>query len=168
MSQATRGNHHEGRPQLHGSQAPARNPSKDERADSGQRQDRSDESSSDPTQESRSYSTIYQDPRWRPLRDLVFHRDLYTCQRCGVHANALDHSLHADHIVPLRKGGAPFELGNLQTLCRKCNLDKRKEDGPDDDEIRAASVFDYDPETGLHVDPQHPSNRPVEQRMTYL
>ena len=34
---------------------------------------------------------------------------------------------HLDHITPLSKGGA-HETGNLQVLCRSCNLQKKDKD----------------------------------------
>ena len=32
--------------------------------------------------------------------------------------------MDVDHIRPLRLGGAPFDLDNLQTLCRGCHFAK--------------------------------------------
>lgn len=52
------------------------------------------------------------------LRWEVFKRDGFICQHCG----AQDH-LRADHIEPEVHGGEAA-LGNLQTLCSRCNSRK--------------------------------------------
>lgn len=56
---------------------------------------------------------------WRSLRELVFRRDNYTCQYCGVSGV----SLQCDHVIPISKGGSN-ELSNLKTACKKCNASK--------------------------------------------
>jgi len=50
-----------------------------------------------------------------------FMRKLYLscCIKCGS-----KNQIQADHIIPLSRGGRDSE-GNLQPLCKKCNLDKR-------------------------------------------
>ena len=53
------------------------------------------------------------------LRNEVFERDNYKCVNCASSEN-----LNLDHIIPFSKGGRT-ECGNLQTLCRKCNIEKR-------------------------------------------
>lgn len=58
------------------------------------------------------------------LRYRVLCRDQFRCVQCGrspaTEAGVL---LHIDHIVPWSTGGQTV-LGNLQTLCKKCNLGK--------------------------------------------
>jgi 5-methylcytosine-specific restriction endonuclease McrA len=74
------------------------------------------------------------------LRPLIFERDHYTCQRCGLVAEPqkvtyddalclhLDGiGLVVDHMVPLCAGGVS-EPANLQTLCWTCNSIKGGED----------------------------------------
>ena len=57
------------------------------------------------------------------VRQDVFMRDKYTCQICG--ATVKDGAkLEIDHIIPVSKGGSNKE-DNLQTLCRRCNREKR-------------------------------------------
>ena len=58
--------------------------------------------------------------RWRAARLQTLERDGWRCQRCGSYGN------EADHIVPLHKGGAPYDMDNLQTLCggRGCHSAK--------------------------------------------
>ena len=74
---------------------------------------------------------LYATLRWQHVRKKVFARDNYRCRLCGSAGR-----LECDHIVPLRAGGNPFELRNLQTLCRSCHIKKsarfnRKPDSPD-------------------------------------
>lgn len=59
------------------------------------------------------------------LRQEIFKRDGYTCVNCG---STEKESLEIDHIMPISKGGKT-EPGNLQTLCRNCNI--RKENNID-------------------------------------
>lgn len=54
------------------------------------------------------------------LRQEIFERDGYTCVNCG---STEKESLEIDHIKPISKGGKT-EPGNLQTLCRNCNIRK--------------------------------------------
>ena len=62
------------------------------------------------------------------LRYQVSKRDSFKCCACGA-SPAKDTSveLHIDHIVPWSKGGETV-LGNLQTLCSRCNLGKGDSD----------------------------------------
>lgn len=55
------------------------------------------------------------------LRFEVFSRDNFTCQYCGRQAPSV--KLHADHIVPVSRGG-PTNKGNLRTSCEDCNNGK--------------------------------------------
>ena len=58
------------------------------------------------------------------LRYQVLKRDNFKCCACGA-SPAKDPAveLHIDHIIPWSKGGETA-LGNLQTLCSKCNIGK--------------------------------------------
>lgn len=59
------------------------------------------------------------------LRDAVLKRDNWTCQNCGRSIfEEPDLKLEVDHIIPISKGGKT-EPKNLQTLCKKCNREKR-------------------------------------------
>lgn len=55
----------------------------------------------------------------KELREAIFKRDNYTCQRCGV-KEAWNVQLQIDHIFPVSKGGSD-DPENLQTLCANCN-----------------------------------------------
>jgi 5-methylcytosine-specific restriction endonuclease McrA len=57
----------------------------------------------------------YATPRQRAI---VLRRDRYRCRRCGARRN-----LQIDHVVPWSWGG-PTTVGNLQVLCKRCNMRK--------------------------------------------
>jgi len=56
------------------------------------------------------------------VRYKVLSRDSFRCVLCGA-SPAIEPGcrLHVDHVVPWSKGGAS-QIGNLRTLCEKCNL----------------------------------------------
>ena len=58
--------------------------------------------------------------RWKKVRRAAIERDGYRCRACGRAAGRFE----VDHIDPLSEGGAPYDLENLQTLCRPCHLFK--------------------------------------------
>ena len=51
----------------------------------------------------------------------MFQRDGYRCRRCGG-AGALE----CDHIIAQDRGGDPYQLDNLQALCRACHIKKSR------------------------------------------
>lgn len=53
------------------------------------------------------------------MRFAIYKRDGNRCRRCGRRTNDLE----IDHILPISKGGKST-MDNLQTLCRRCNLEK--------------------------------------------
>ena len=57
--------------------------------------------------------------RWAAVRRAVLLRDRHRCRACGAAGR-----LECDHIKPLHRGGGPFDLENLQTLCRACHVAK--------------------------------------------
>ena len=57
---------------------------------------------------------------WARARRAVLRRDNWTCQTCGRYGN------ECDHIKPLQHGGAAYDLGNLQILCRGCHISKTR------------------------------------------
>lgn len=46
----------------------------------------------------------------------VLDRDGWRCRRVG--------RMEVDHVVPLDRGGDPWDMANLQTLCRGCHIAK--------------------------------------------
>ncbi len=59
--------------------------------------------------------------RWRRVRRQAFERDGWRCVLCG-RAGALE----ADHVQRLTDGGDPYDLANVQTLCRSCHFAKSR------------------------------------------
>ena len=59
--------------------------------------------------------------RWDRARRQAFDRDGWRCTRCGKSG-----ALEAHHIRELHRGGAPFDLGNLEAVCRACHVELHK------------------------------------------
>ena len=57
--------------------------------------------------------------RWALLRLRIFERDNWRCRACGKVGR-----LECDHVVPLHKGGDPYDPANLKTLCVGCHVGK--------------------------------------------
>ena len=62
--------------------------------------------------------------RWRRLRRRILARDGWECQACGKLLGRAE----VDHIVPVMKGGQPFEPANCQVLCVQCHSCKTRLD----------------------------------------
>lgn len=54
---------------------------------------------------------------WQRVREAALKRAGRRCQKCGGAGR-----LEVHHIVPLREGGAPFDLDNLEVHCRSCHF----------------------------------------------
>ena len=65
---------------------------------------------------------LYKTARWGKVRALVLARDplCVLCRRAG--------SREVDHAVPVSDGGAMWEMGNLQALCKPCHSRKTAEE----------------------------------------
>ena len=61
--------------------------------------------------------------RWMRVRRTVLDRDGWRCRRCGRAGR-----MEVDHVIPLDRGGDPWDAGNLQTLCRPCHVEKTLDD----------------------------------------
>ena len=62
-------------------------------------------------------------PISRALRNQIYARDRYTCQKCGAKKGDLGVQLVIDHKKPVKRGGTNHS-SNLQTLCSLCNSKK--------------------------------------------
>ena len=60
-------------------------------------------------------------PHWARVRRAAFERDGWRCVECGRPGR-----LEAHHVTALHKGGAPYDLDNLETLCRSCHIDRHR------------------------------------------
>jgi 5-methylcytosine-specific restriction protein A len=65
---------------------------------------------------------------WLTLRRMVLHRDNYRCQlqlpNCTIYATQVD------HIVGLAQGGGRWDINNLTSACKACNVAKGNQDNP--------------------------------------
>ena len=81
---------------------------------------------------SRHYAALDR-KRWELLRRRIFERDNWRCVECGRAGR-----LECDHVIPLAKGGAPYDRNNLQSLCRNCHIQKTSADSKPSDPARDA------------------------------
>ena len=65
---------------------------------------------------------FYNSKRWRSLRQYFFSMNplCNTCKQAGYTTPGTD----VDHITPIRLGGQPYSIKNLQTLCKSCHARK--------------------------------------------
>ena len=59
--------------------------------------------------------------QWAKVRLHVLDIGGWSCAKCGKSGR-----LEVDHIKPLDDGGAVYDLGNLQSLCRSCHISKTR------------------------------------------
>lgn len=70
----------------------------------------------------RHSAKVTRSKQWQALRFEALRRDGFACVQCGARGR-----LEVDHKVPVRY--APelsFDLGNLQSLCRRCHSKKTR------------------------------------------
>jgi 5-methylcytosine-specific restriction protein A len=65
--------------------------------------------------ETEPWRAIYRDPRWAVAKAKALARDRHRCVDCLQPTNQVD------HVLPLREGGAPFDLQNLASRCPSCH-----------------------------------------------
>lgn len=85
------------------------------------------EKAAKPHQGRKERSKLYDSTKWRSLRDSILLRDNYLCKSCHSPVGERKGDYAVDHIKAVNKGGAFFEVANLQTLCKRCH--ERKSQG---------------------------------------
>lgn len=63
-----------------------------------------------------SYHSIYHTTQWRRLRALKLNINPL-CEQCEKQ-KMIEEATVVDHINPVQEGGEPFDLNNLQSLCK--------------------------------------------------
>ena len=67
------------------------------------------------------YHSVMDSRRWERTRLAVFERDGFRCRACGRPGR-----LEAHHVRPLERGGDPYDLANIETLCRSCHIGRHR------------------------------------------
>ena len=62
---------------------------------------------------------FYQSARWRAVR-AAFLREHPVCAACAARGRVVA-AVVADHVVPVKDGGARFDAAGLQSLCISCH-----------------------------------------------
>ena len=70
---------------------------------------------------------FYKTAAWRALRALRLNIEP-VCRNCKLQGRVTPANT-ADHIVPIRQGGAPLDLNNTQSLCGPCHASKSALEG---------------------------------------
>lgn len=103
----------------------------------------------------RSNQWVYQDPRWRPLREAALKRDGYQCRRCKVflqEGRREPESAVVHHVEPVElRPDLAFELDNLESVCKLCH----------DGDLAREELQGYSDAidaSGMATDPRHPAN----------
>jgi hypothetical protein len=102
---------------------------------------------------SSSWSAFYRSPQWRRLRADQLAREPQ-CRACGAPAT------HADHIIPLSRGGSPE--GPLQSLCAADH--RRKTAQESNRPMGGAKSSGADSRTSRTGDPTRSRNEPKVDR----
>ena len=71
--------------------------------------------------------TFYRTPRWVETRKRKLQISPF-CEECRKNGTITTGRL-VDHIIPIKQGGAPYDLDNLQTLCWSCHSRKSIQEG---------------------------------------
>ena len=59
--------------------------------------------------------------RWQRARQDALTWAGWRCEKCGQAGK-----LECDHRIPIAKGGAAYDLANVQALCRACHTEKTR------------------------------------------
>lgn len=70
---------------------------------------------------------FYQSPEWRAVRRRKLNQNPL-CEECLKH-NKVTPATIVDHIKPIKQGGEPFNMNNLQSLCTECHSRKSVQEG---------------------------------------
>ncbi len=94
---------------------------------------------------------LYNSRSWQVVRQHHLSRHPY-CVFCEIYGRKTG-ATEVDHILPVRKGGDPYDPDNLQSLCKSCHSRKTaSEDGAFGNPSKVKGC-DAD---GRPLDPQHP------------
>ena len=69
---------------------------------------------------------FYQRKAWKDVRALVLGSEPL-CRKCKARGR-MEEACVVDHIKPIEDGGEPYDLQNLQPLCKPCHAEKTRND----------------------------------------
>lgn len=81
--------------------------------------------------------------QWRKARTRAFRRHDGICYLCGTNVERGmigDYSPEVDHIIPVSRGGAPYEDENLAVVHRLCNRIKGQKSAEELQRGRSAQI----------------------------
>ncbi len=88
---------------------------------------------------------IHQSNRWTQLaRSIKKQAGFDRCKNCYDNKSLNGYDLEADHIIPISKGGAHYDLRNIQVLCRECHRIKGDLSNPAGVAMRRGGITEAD------------------------
>lgn len=64
---------------------------------------------------------FYLTAEWRALAATIKSQRGYVCEGCGADGRGREWTIHADHVVEIRDGGARLDPLNVRLLCQPCH-----------------------------------------------
>lgn len=92
---------------------------------------------------------FYMSPAWRRFRDWYIKQHPL-CQHCQADGFSVP-SVIVDHVVELKDGGAPYDEGNAQALCRSCHNRKTMTVAMVRGKAKVAKVYSYEEKSSARV-----------------
>ena len=71
--------------------------------------------------------TFYKTSQWLKVRKIKLQQSPI-CEECKKNGTIVVGKI-VDHIVPIKQGGEPYDMDNLQTLCWSCHSRKSIQEG---------------------------------------
>ena len=69
-----------------------------------------------PAKQQAAFAHVYRTAAWKRARREALERDGYLCRTCNAAEDLIVH-----HVIELAPGVDPYDVDNLQTLCRSCH-----------------------------------------------
>ena len=88
--------------------------------------------------------SVFEDTVWQKVRKRAIASKDPVCALCGnpidMEAPAYSPMACVDHIIPISRGGAPYDIDNLQLTHSRCNREKSNRLREDYDDLQSDNL----------------------------